>query len=102
MQLKIKLLKWSAGLPVAMLNKKIAEKIGIHPQDMISIRTLSKHPKEISAVTDVIKGLVRKDEIAVSSELKKRLNLKIGEKVEISMLIPPNSMNFIKKKLSNK
>jgi AMP phosphorylase len=103
MQLKIKLLKWSAGLPVAMLNKKTAEKIGIHPRDMVNIKTLSKHPREISAVIDVIKRrLVRKDEIAVSSELKKRLNLKIGEKVEISMLIPPNSMNFIKKKLSNK
>ena len=28
MQLKIKLLKWSAGLPVAMLNEKTAGKIG--------------------------------------------------------------------------
>jgi len=103
MQLKIKLLKWSAGLPVAMLNKKTAEKIGIHPRDMINIKTLSKHPREISAVIDIIKKrLVKKDEIAVSSELKKRLNLKIGEKVEISMLIPPNSMNFIKKKFQNK
>jgi len=102
MQLKIKLLKWSAGLPVAMLNKKTAEKIGVHPQDRINIKTLSKHPREISTVIDVIKGLIGKDEIAVSSELKKRLHLKIGEKVEVSMLIPPNSMNFIKKKLSNK
>ena len=102
MQLKIKLLKWSAGLPVAMLNEKTAKKIGIHPQDRISIKTFSKHPREISAIVDVIKKLVGKDEIAVSSELKKRLHLKIGEKVEVSMPIPPNSMNFIKKKLSNK
>ncbi len=103
MQLKIKLLKWSAGLPVAMLNSKTAEKIGIHPQDIINIRTLSKHPREISAVIDIIKKrLVKKDEIAVSSELKKRLGLKVGEKVEVSMLIPPNSMNFIKKKFQNK
>jgi len=102
MQLKIKLLKWSAGLPVAMLNKKTAEKIGVHPQDRINIKTLSKHPKEISAVIDVIKGLIGKDELAVSSELKKRLHLKIGEKVEVGMPIPPNSMNFIKKKLNNK
>ena len=102
MQLKIKLLKWSAGLLVAMFNEKTAEKIGIHPQDMINIRTLSKHPREISAVIDVIKGPVGKDELAVSSELKKRLDLKIGEKVEVNMLIPPNSMNFIKKKFQNK
>ena len=68
-------------------------------QDMLNIKTLSKHPREISAVIDVIKKqLVKKDEVAVSSELKKRLGLKIGEKVEVNMLIPPNSMNFIKKK----
>jgi AMP phosphorylase len=102
MQLKIKLLKWSAGLPVAMLNEKTAEKIGVHPQDVINIKTLSKHPKEIAAVIDVIKGLVRKDEVAVSSELRQHLDFKVGEKVEVSMLIPPESMDFIKKKFQNK
>jgi len=102
MQLKIKLLKWSAGLPVVMLNEKTAEKIGIHSQDMLNIKTLSKHPREIAAIVDVIKGIVGRREIAVSSELKKRLGLKIGEKIEINMLIPPNSMNFIKKKFQNK
>jgi AMP phosphorylase len=102
MELKIKLLKWSAGLPVAMLNKKTAEKIGVHPRDLISIRTLSKHPKEISTVIDVIKGLVGKDEVAVSSELKELLGLRIGEKVEVNLAIPPKSMNYIKKKVDNK
>jgi len=102
MQLKIKLLKWSAGLPVAMLNEKTAEKIGIHPQDMISIKTLSRHPREIAAVIDVIKELVRKDEIAVSSELREHLGFKVGEKVDVNMLTPPNSMNFIKKKFHDK
>lgn len=102
MELKIKFLKWSAGLPVAMLNKKTAEKIGVHPQDRISIRTLSKQPKEISTVIDVIKGLVKQDEVAVSSELKKRLGLKLGQKVEVNLSIPSKSMDFIKKKINNK
>ncbi len=102
MELKIKLLKWSAGLPVAMLNEKTAEKIGVHPQDMLSIKTLSKHPREIAAVIDVVKGLVGKKEIAVSSELKEHLNFKVGEKVEVNMLTPPKSMDFIKKKFQNK
>ncbi len=102
MELKIKLLKWSAGLPVAMLNEKTAEKIGVHPQDMLGIRTLSKHPREIAAVVDVVKGLVGKKEIAVSSELKEHLGFKVGEKVEVNMLIPPTSMDFIKKKFQGK
>ena len=42
MELKTKILKWSAGLPVAMLNDKTASKIGVHPQDLISIKTLSR------------------------------------------------------------
>ena len=33
MELKIKLAKWSAGVPVAMLNTKTAEKIGAHLLD---------------------------------------------------------------------
>ena len=37
MELKIKILKWSAGLPVAMLNKKTAKKLGVHSKDRIFI-----------------------------------------------------------------
>ena len=102
MELKIRLLKWSAGLPVAMLNKKTADKIGVHPQDMILIKTLKRNSKEFSAVIDVISGLIKEDEIAVSSELKEHLGLRIGEKVEINLSIPPGSVLFIKKKINNK
>jgi len=102
MQLKIKLLKWSAGLPVAMLNAETAEEIGLHAQDMISIRTMGRNPIEVAAVIDVIKTLIDKDEIAVSSELKERLNLRVGDKVEVNMMNPPKSMDYIKKKMDNK
>ena len=99
MKLKIKLLKWSAGLPVAMLDKKTAKKIGVHTKDRIFIKT---HLKEISTIIDTIEGLVGKNEIAVSSELKKRLGLKIGQKVEVGLGPTPKSMIFIKKKLNKK
>ncbi len=102
MELKIKLLKWSAGLPVAILNKKAAEKIGIHTNDRISIRTTTRHPKEIYTLADTIKGLVKEDEIAVSSELKKRLGLKVGQEVDINFSTPPKSLIYIKKKLNKK
>jgi AMP phosphorylase len=102
MELKIKLLKWSAGLPVAMLNEKTANKIGVHTKDRISIKTLSKHPKEFSTILDTIKGFVKKNEIVVSSELKKRLNLRIGQKVDVKLASTPKSILFIKKKLDKK
>jgi len=102
MELKIKLLKWSAGLPVAMLNEATAKKIGVHTKDRISIKTLSKNSRKISTLIDIVKGLVGKGEIAVSSELKKRLGLKIGQKVIINLAPIPKSVIFIKKKLNKK
>ncbi len=102
MELKIKLLKWSAGLPVAMLNEKTASKIGVHTKDRVSIKTLKKNSKEISTIIDTIKGLVRENEIAVSSELKKRLCLRVGQKVDVKLDLTPKSMVFINKKLNKK
>jgi len=40
MKLKVRFLKWTAGLPTAMLNKETADRLGIHAKDRISIRTL--------------------------------------------------------------
>ncbi|MGD9275736.1 MAG: thymidine phosphorylase [Candidatus Pacearchaeota archaeon] len=99
MKLKIKFLKWSAGLPVAMLNKDTAEKIGINLQDRISIKT---HSKEISTIVDTIGTLIKKDEIAVSIEIQKILNLKPKQKVDVNLAPNPESLKFIKEKLKGK
>jgi len=102
MELKIKFLKWSAGVPVAMMNEKTATALGVHSNDRVSIRTISKKPKEVSTIVDTAKKLVRKNELGVSSELGKRLNLKRGQKAEINLSSPPRSLIFIKEKLNNK
>jgi AMP phosphorylase len=102
MEVRVRFIKWSAGLPVAMLSKKTAEELGVHSNDRISIKTLSKKPKEISTVIDIIEKVVKKGEIAVSFELGKMMNLRKGQKVDINLALPPKSMVFIKKKLRNK
>ncbi len=99
MRLKVKLLKWHAGVPVAMLHHEIAGELGVHIRDRISIKTSSR---EILTVVDTIGTLVGKNEIAVSSELKKRLKLRDGQKVDVNITEPPKSLIFIKKKLNNK
>lgn len=99
MELKIKFLKWSAGIPVAMLNEKTAEKMGVRILDRILIK---KDSKEIITIVDTIGNLVKENEIAVSSEIKEILNLKSGNKVEISLAPPPKSMGSIKEKLMGK
>ena len=102
MELKIKTWDWSAGLPVAMLNRKTAEKLSVHPDDRINIKTIGKKRKEVSTLIDVIKGFVKEDEIAVSSELKQYFDFQDGQKVEVNPSKLPDSLAFIKKKLNNK
>jgi putative thymidine phosphorylase len=99
MELKIKFLNWAAGSPVAMLSEDTAKEIGVRIKDRISIETSSK---EIITIVDIIGKLIKKNEIAVSSEIKKILNLKQGQKVDVNLAEPPESLNFIKKKLNNK
>ena len=100
MELKIKILKWSTNFPAVMLNQKTAAKIGVHSNDRISVKTISTHPKELHTIIDTVKGFVKENEIAVSSELKEILDLKVGQKVDINLAETPDSLNFIKKKLN--
>ena len=102
MELKLKLLNWSTGLPVAMLHKKTAEKIGVNSKERVLIETISRHPIKTSVILDTIKGMIKEDEIAVSSELGNKLGNHNGRKVLVTISPPPESLNFIKKKLDKK
>ena len=101
MELKVKILKWSTGFPVAMLNQNTANIIGVKIKDRIFIKTISKKPNGVSTIIDTTTNLVKEDEIAISSELKNRLNLNAGQKVDVGLSPMPKSMIFIKKKLNN-
>jgi len=100
MKLKIKILKWSAGIPVAMLNEKTAEELGARTNDRIVIRSFKKNHEEFFTIVDIVKDLVKNNEIAVSSELKERLNLKNRQKVSVDISSMPKSLEFVKKKLN--
>ncbi len=102
MKLKSKFLKWSAGIPVAMLNKSTASFIGVKEYGRISLRTLTKYPKEISVPANIVEGLVRKNEVALSSEIKDILKLKKNQNIDVNIAETPESLNTIKKKLDGK
>ncbi|MCA9487640.1 MAG: thymidine phosphorylase, partial [Nanoarchaeota archaeon] len=102
MELRVKTSKWSAGLPVVMLREDTAEEMGVHAKERLSIRTLSKKPLEVSAILDIVDRDLGKSEMAVSTELKKRLGLRSGDKVEVNLATPPESLKFIKEKLKGK
>jgi len=98
MKLKAKILKWSAGIPVAILNEKTAAKIGVHANERILIQT--PRLDEFSTIVDVAGELIKENEIALSSELRERLNLKTGDVLDIFLGPTPKSMVFVKKKLN--
>ncbi|MBU3907457.1 MAG: thymidine phosphorylase [Nanoarchaeota archaeon] len=97
MDLKVKLLNWSAGLPVAMLNEETAKKMGAHLKERVSIKTSSK---EMSMIIDTAGSLIKKNEIAVSSEIKQILGLKEHQAVEVNLVQSTKSLEYIKKKLN--
>jgi len=99
MELKIKKGNWSAGLPVSMLNRKTAEKLGVHPGDRVTIKTLSKKPKEIATLIDTVEGNISQDHISVSIEVKKILGLREDQKVDVNYSSPPECVSYIKRKL---
>ena len=102
MELKVKFLKWTAGLPVAMLSYETAAEIGIRPQSMVLIKTLSRNPKKISSVIDIIEDSLKKNEILVSSEIRNKMGLKRGQKVDVNLPPLTKSLTFIKKKLNGR
>jgi AMP phosphorylase len=102
MKLKIKLMKWAAGLPVVMLDEKTAIELGIHSKDRLLIETLSRPKKSLSTIIDVVNGLVGRHELGVSLELKQRLGLKVGQYVKVSLSPISTSILAIKNKLDKK
>jgi len=98
MELIVRILDWDAGVPVAMVNDKTAEKLGIHIRDRIVIKTSSN---KISTIVDIVGTLIKENEIAISSEIKEILGLKRKQKVDVDFAPSPESLNYIKKKLNN-
>jgi len=102
MRLKINSSNWSAGLPVAMLRKKTAAKIGAHAKERLELKTRKKNSKEISSILDIVESGLKEGEIQLSLEAKKKLGVKTGEILEVKISSPPKSLDFIKEKLNGK
>lgn len=102
MKLKVKFLKWSAGIPGIMINDNTAKEIGVNTFGRVSIKTLTKYPKELSTFVNTVGTKIKEDEVLVSSETQTRLNLKKGDKIDVNFARPPISVEYIRKKLDGK
>ncbi|MBI2630160.1 thymidine phosphorylase [Candidatus Pacearchaeota archaeon] len=99
MKLKVKFMKFSAGRPVAILNKKSAANSNIHVDDRVSIEHSGK---KIIAVVDIATGFVKEDEIVVSMEVVESLSLKEKDYINLDLAAKPESLDLIYEKLSCK
>lgn len=97
MKLKTKFLKFSAGRPVAMLHKNLASRASIHVDDRIFIE---KSGRKIAAVVDTATGILKENEVALSTEITSQLKLKENAVVKINPAPRPESLSLIMKKIS--
>jgi len=96
MQLKIKVLRFIAGRPIAVIHKSTSDKSNIHVGERINI---SKYSDNIVSIVDVSSDLIEPNEIAVSKEILDVLNIKEEDLVEVSIASKPDSTRYIKKKM---
>jgi len=96
MLLKVKSLKLLTGKPVAILHKKTAKMLAVYPGERVRIR--NKH--SLVAIVDTVKGLLKENEIALSSEVLEELNLFDGYAVDVSAEPPPKTSHYILEKLN--
>jgi len=100
MELKIKILKLSAGIPVVIINERTANLIGVKTKGRIMIKTLSKHPQQVSTIVDISPNFVEGNELGISSEVQERLFLKPGQIVDVDLSPTSKSLFYIKNKLN--
>lgn len=97
MKLKVKFLKLCAGRPVAILHKKFAEKAAIHVDDRVFV---ARDGHKLAVVIDIATGILKEDEIALSTEVIQTLSLKEKDLVKIEVAPKPESLELIHKKLA--
>jgi putative thymidine phosphorylase len=100
MELKTKILKLSAGIPVVILNEKTANLIGVKTKGRIQIKTLSSKPQSVSTIVDISPNFVHGDEIGISSEIQERLFLNAGQRVDVDLSPISKSLIYIKNKIN--
>ena len=102
MELKVKNLNWSAGVPVAILNQVTAEKLGVEVHDRVLIKNVSDGGKQMHVILDITSDLVKPKQIAISQEVRDQINVQKGQRVDIMIASSSESLSFIKDKLNNK
>lgn len=98
MRLKIKKFKWFTGRPVVFLHPKTTARMNIFQNDRVS---LSLKGQNISAIVNVVSGIIKHDEIGLSEEIFNVFDIKKEKTIDVTPSEMSPASVIIKKKLLN-
>ena len=101
MKLKVKVLSIDTFVePFCYLNEQTSKELGVHPLERVVI---SKGRKQVSGIVNICnEKLVKVSEIGISKSLKKLMNLKDGEVVNVERREELLSKLYIRKRIEGK
>ncbi|MCX6798832.1 MAG: AMP phosphorylase [Candidatus Diapherotrites archaeon] len=83
---------------VSILSHTDAVELGVFPLDRVELKNL-RNGKKIVTVVDVTKTMVKQDELGIFKDVKEKLGVRSGDRIEVKPAAKPDSVGFIKKKL---
>ncbi|MCC6051191.1 MAG: hypothetical protein LM580_10810, partial [Thermofilum sp.] len=89
---KVKLLGFSSGAPLVVVDERVAEALGVRAHDRLLLRFGGR---EAVAVVNVARNLSA-DAILVNEEVAQALGVRDGDAVEVSAAPPPRSARYIR------
>ena len=97
MFLKARPLEIEALKPIVILNREDADELDVRPLDRVELMV---NNKKLIAIVNVAEVFVLEGEIGLSETVHEKLGVKMGEKIKVKPSEPPESLIFIKNKLS--
>ncbi len=98
MNLKVKTIPVVAKIFISILHEETAKSLGILPLDRAELVHEEKN-RSVITVVDTTDSMIKRDEIGIFEDVRQKLNVKEGEKLEVSGVSTPESLEFIKKKM---
>jgi AMP phosphorylase len=99
MLLKARNLGLEAGIPIVILNKEDAEEIDVRPLDRVELKL---RDRKGTAIVNIAKRFVKSGELGLYSSIADHMRSRTGDRIEALPSEPPESLIYIKEKLSGK
>ncbi|MFB6088848.1 MAG: AMP phosphorylase [Candidatus Aenigmatarchaeota archaeon] len=89
----------AGGKLIVVLNKDTAEDMSLHALDRVK---LEYDDQEITAIMDIAEKTVSRDEVGLYRDVYSELDIEEGSEIEVRDAKPPESVEYIKEKVSGR